>query len=91
MDQVHEITSLGSTWLPGDVVLDAKGNLRVRTDHPKWVWEYPNEGSTLDVFGQPAHGEGGLEEEDVVRPLTLLVRNGQAVTGKQIEDASDCD
>lgn len=84
--QVHKITSLGSTWQPGDVVLDAKGDLRVRTDHPKWVWDYPNEGNTLDVFGQPAYGEGGLEDHEVVRPLILLVRNGQAVSGERIEE-----
>ncbi|MFD6468700.1 hypothetical protein [Streptomyces goshikiensis] len=82
MEEIHKITSLDATWKPGDVVLDAEGNIRVRSDHPKWVWDYPNEGSTRTVFGDPAIPEGGLEEKDVPRPLVLLVRDGQAANGQ---------
>ncbi|MFF3249768.1 hypothetical protein ACFYWP_01890 [Actinacidiphila glaucinigra] len=85
MSDVHKITSLDSTWKPGDVVLDAEGNLRVRSEHPKWVWDYPNEGSLRDRFGHLTFPEGGLEEKDVPRPLTLLVREGRPVGGRQIE------
>ncbi|MGM9381148.1 hypothetical protein [Streptomyces antibioticus] len=86
MDSVHTITSLNATWQPGDVVLDAKGEIRVRSDHPKWVWDYPDEGGTRAVQGGPRIPEGGLEEHDVARPLILLVRDGQAVAGRQIEE-----
>ncbi|MGO4630528.1 hypothetical protein AB4225_06225 [Streptomyces sp. 2RAF24] len=86
MTDVHKITSLDSTWTPGDVVLDANGEIRVRSDHPKWVWDYPNEGGTRSAFGGPFIPNGGLEEKDVARPLTLLVRNGQAIGGRQITE-----
>ncbi|WP_406192252.1 hypothetical protein OH733_05610 [Streptomyces griseus] len=85
MDTAHNITSLGATWKPGDVVLDANGNIRVRSEHPKWLWDYPNEGSTRHL-GQVSVPEGGLEESDVARPLILLVRDGQAVAGRQIDE-----
>jgi hypothetical protein len=86
MADVHKITSLDSTWRPGDIVLDADGNLRVRSDHPRWVWDYPNEGGTRDALGRLAVPEGALEEHDVLRPLTLLVRDGQAVAGRPIDE-----
>ncbi|MFI5973531.1 hypothetical protein [Streptomyces sp. NPDC051452] len=87
MEPVHKITSLDGTWKPGDVVLDAAGNLRVRSNHPKWVWDYASEGSTRDPFtGGASVPEGGLEESDVPRPLVLLVRDGQAVGGRPIEE-----
>lgn len=85
-DDVHKITSLDSTWRPGDVVLDADGEIRVRSDHPRWVWDYPNEGGTRDRFTGTSVPEGALEDHDVRRPLTLLVRNGQAVSGRQITE-----
>ncbi|MCX4504302.1 hypothetical protein [Streptomyces anulatus] len=86
MADVHKITSLDATWQPGDVVLDAAGNIRVRSDHPRWVWDYPNEGGTRDAHGAPAVPDGGLEEEDAVRPLILLVRDGHAVGGTAVTD-----
>lgn len=86
MTEVHKITSLDSDWQPGDVVLDAEGNLRVRSAHVRWVWDSPGEGSTRAFQGGPEIPEGGLEEKDVPRPLVLLVRNGQAVAGPQIEE-----
>jgi hypothetical protein len=86
MSDVHKVTSLDATWQPGDVVLDAAGNLRVRSKHPKWVWDYPGEGDTHDSFGGTAVPEGGLEERDVPRPLTLLVRNGVPVGGQLINE-----
>lgn len=81
MAAVHTITSLDATWKPGDVVLDAEGNLRVRSAHPKWVWDYTSEGTTRAPDGGPAVPDGALEDRDVPRPLILLVRDGQAVTG----------
>jgi hypothetical protein len=83
---VHKITSLDATWQPGDVVLDAEGNLRIRSTHPQYVWDYPNEGSLRDRFGNLMLPDGGVEESDVARPLTLLVRNGQPVGGLLIEE-----
>src|ERR1044072_4536276 len=84
MDEVHKITSLDASWKPGDVVLDAEGSIRVRSDHPKWVWDYPNTGGTRDNIGGPAIPDGALEEKDVPRPLILLVRDGRAVGGQPI-------
>lgn len=50
-------------------------------------WDYASEGSTRDRFtGGPSVPEGALEEHDVPRPLTLLVRNGHAVGGQLIEE-----
>lgn len=69
-----------TTWEPGDVVLDAAGNIRVRTDHPRWPWGYPNEGQTRMPDGSPSWPSGSLAEEEVQRPLVLLVRHGRAVT-----------
>ncbi|MDI5964811.1 hypothetical protein [Streptantibioticus silvisoli] len=85
MADVHNITSLDDTWQPGDVVLDADGNLRMRSEHPLFVWDYPDEGSTRSQFGGPRIPDGGLEDHDVPRPLVLLVRNGQAVSGRAVE------
>ncbi|MFF7966736.1 hypothetical protein ACFZC3_15390 [Streptomyces sp. NPDC007903] len=84
--QVHAITTLGAAWQPGDVVLDADGNIRVRSDHPKWAWDYAFEGSVRDHTGGPAVPEGALEEHDVPRPLTLLIRDGQPVGGRLIKE-----
>lgn len=81
MNEVHKITSLGATWRPGDVVLDADGNLRVRSARPRWVWDYPDEGRTRSHVP-----EGGLEEHDVPRPLTLLVRDGLPVGGRVVDE-----
>ncbi|WHM35706.1 hypothetical protein [Streptomyces sp. BPTC-684] len=86
MDSIHKITSLDETWQPGDVVLDAEGILRVRSDHPKWVWDSPGEGDTRSSAGGPYVPEGGLEDSKVPRPLILLVRDGRAVAGRPIEE-----
>lgn len=83
---MQSITGVHPVWRPGDVVLDADGNLRVRSAHAKWVWDYPDEGSTLDAFGSPRVPDGGLEDSDVRRPLVLLVRDGQAVAGRPLEE-----
>ncbi len=85
MADVHNITSMSDTWQPGDVVLDANGDIRMRSEHPKWVWDFPNEGATRSNFGGPFIPDGGLEDHDVPRPLVLLVRNGQAVSGRAVE------
>lgn len=68
-------------WLPGDVVLDAGGRVWIRSHHPRWVWDYPDEGRT-DI-----HRDGSVEEENhaVVRPLTLLARGGRAVNSVTVE------
>lgn len=81
MSEVHKITAIDGVWRPGDVVLDADGNIRVRSASPQWPWDYPNEGFTRDAFGGTSVPEGGLKDEDLERPLTLLVRDGQAVVG----------
>jgi hypothetical protein len=62
-----------TSWEPGDVVLDAKGRIRVRSSHPHWVWGYPNEGERGQI------PEGSLAEDEVERPLVLLVRDGHAI------------
>lgn len=61
-------------WRPGDVVIDARGAIRVRSDHPHWVWGYPDEGEPGQI------PEGSLAEDEVQRPLTLLVRDGKPLT-----------
>ncbi|MFJ2814326.1 hypothetical protein [Streptomyces sp. NPDC087294] len=39
MDKVHKITTLDEVWKPGDVVLDAEGNLRIRaTTDAAYPW-----------------------------------------------------
>ncbi|MEV0256394.1 hypothetical protein AB0H82_19290 [Streptomyces sp. NPDC050732] len=81
MTKPQNISSLHPVWRPGDVVLDADGNLRVRTEHTRWPWDYPNEGGTRSQFGGASVPEGGLEELEPIRPLTLLVREGHAVGG----------
>ncbi|MFD3573857.1 hypothetical protein [Streptomyces sp. NPDC058644] len=86
MTKPQNISSLHAVWRPGDVVLDADGEIRIRSEHTKWVWDYPNEGSTRANFGGPFVPEGGLEEKDLRRPLTLLVRDGQAVAGRVIDE-----
>ncbi|MGW3390507.1 hypothetical protein [Streptomyces cinereoruber] len=85
MVEVHNVTRLDAVWKHGDVVLDAEGNIRVRSDHPQWVWDTPGSEHTRNGYGGAYAPSGGLEEEDVVRPLILLVRDGQAVGGRAIE------
>lgn len=84
MQQVHKITSLDDTWKPGDVVLDANGQLRVRSAHPKYTWAYPDEGDTRFAHGH--YPDGDIEDHEVPRPLTLLVRGGQAIGGRAITE-----
>lgn len=86
MTDVHKITSLDATWKPGDVVLDAEGNLLVRSAHPHWVWDYPSEAGLRDHFGNLSIPEGAVEEGYAVRPLILLVREGRAVAGREIAE-----
>ncbi|WDM16751.1 hypothetical protein J3S85_37955 [Streptomyces lavenduligriseus] len=86
MSDVHKITSLDAVWRPGDVVLDAAGNLRVRSTHHRYVWGYPDEGSLRDALGNLAAPDGGLEDKDVPRPLTLLIRDGVPVGGRVINE-----
>lgn len=62
-----------TTWQPGDVVLDTTGAIRVRSDHPHWVWGYPDEGFPGYV------PSGSLAEAEVEYPLTLIVRDRRAV------------
>jgi hypothetical protein len=61
-------------WGPGDIVLDAKGRIRVRSRNPLWPWGYPDEGERGQV------PSGSLADTEVERPLVLLVRDGRAVT-----------
>ncbi|GAA0955744.1 hypothetical protein [Nonomuraea longicatena] len=67
-------------WKPGDVVLDAEGNLFARSDDPRWVWGYPSN-TARTHFGVTVP-DGSVEEDDPVRPLTLLVRDGYPVLGE---------
>lgn len=86
MEKVQKITSLDAVWKPGDVVLDDAGNIRVRSNHPKWVWDYPSSGDTRSYSGGPEIPDGALEDKDAVRPLILLVRDGRAVGGTPITE-----
>ncbi|MFC7344864.1 hypothetical protein [Saccharopolyspora griseoalba] len=83
---VPNITSMHPVWQPGDVVFDAAGNLRVRSDDPRWPWAYPPEGPTRDASGGAYVPEGALEDNEVPRPLVLLVRGGQVVTESIVEE-----
>jgi hypothetical protein len=85
---VRKVTGPEAAWRPGDVVLDADGNIRVRSTNPEWPWDYPNEGLTRARLGGPSVPDGGLEERQVPRPLILLVRGGQAVGGRQVEESA---
>ncbi|MBJ7902799.1 hypothetical protein IF655_05750 [Streptomyces sp. DSM 110735] len=85
--RVHTITTLHPIWKPGDVVLDAEGALRVRaTDNVAYPWGYPDEGGLRDKFGDLSRHDGGLRDEDLRRPLILLVRDGQPIGGRLIEE-----
>lgn len=82
----HSITAVHPIWRPGDVVLDGNSNVRVRSDNPRRPWGYPGEGDTLDRFGNPYGGEGGLDEEDVPCPRRLLVRAGKIPDSPVVEE-----
>jgi hypothetical protein len=86
MAEVFKITSMDDTWKPGDLVLDAKGDLWVRSEHPKWVWDYPGDAGLRDAEGRLYFPEGAVEEDYPARPLTLLVREGSPVVGFQISE-----
>ncbi|MGW4241224.1 hypothetical protein [Nocardia sp. NPDC004722] len=70
-----------TVWRPGDLVVDAHGNLWSRasaTDTSQgWPWGYP--GEHIGVPGDFAVAEGSVDEATPVRPLTLLVREGVPV------------
>ncbi|MFJ7785748.1 hypothetical protein ACIQY8_24200 [Streptomyces albidoflavus] len=70
-----------SVWRPGDVVLDAEGNLRVRSDSVHWPWASPDDGETRKLAGGAYVPDGEMGELDPIRPLKLLVRDGYAVAG----------
>ncbi|MEG8180243.1 hypothetical protein GZH49_17140 [Nocardia terpenica] len=64
-------------WQYGDVVLDANGRVWSRASPGDvargWPWSY----GVMD--GDPYAAEDSVEEGTPARPLTLLVRSGQAV------------
>lgn len=69
----------GEKWQPGDVVLDAEGDIWTRAAEASirdgWPWSAGSTGGT----SQPP--EGGVAEygpNSPARPLTLLVRDGKA-------------
>ncbi|MFE2941128.1 hypothetical protein ACFXKG_18995 [Streptomyces sp. NPDC059255] len=68
-------------WKPGDVVMAVNGGIWVRSDHPRWVWDYPSEAMSMPAPGRPHVPEGAVEEHDplVHRPLLLLIRDGRPV------------
>lgn len=80
----------GEAWGPGDVVLDASGEIWTRAGEASarqgWPWSSGSHGST----SQPPEGgvaEYGLHSPN--RPLTLLVRDGKAVAPN--EQAAELD
>lgn len=68
-------------WLPGDVVLDADGDVWQRASEEDaaagWPWhqgvEYVRSHGMVEV------PEGATADKELARPLTLLVRAGQPV------------
>lgn len=80
----------GEAWHPGDVVIDASGEIWTRAAEASirqgWPWSSGSRGST----SQPH--EGGVAEYGVHspnRPLTLLVRDSKAVAPN--EQAAELD
>ncbi|MFD8335567.1 hypothetical protein ACFV42_23345 [Streptomyces solisilvae] len=71
-------------WVEGDVVLDAAADVYQRADEESvaagWPWQL-GAWSAYDLrHNVPAAPEGDHPEDAPVRPLTLLVRKGKAVT-----------
>ncbi|MEV6684461.1 hypothetical protein AB0N28_03800 [Streptomyces sp. NPDC051130] len=80
MSEIHTIHSFEAVWQPGDVVLTGDSCLYVRASrNAMYPWGDANQ--HLDD-----HIEGGLSDEQLVRPLTLLVRHGQAIGGVLINE-----
>lgn len=69
-------------WQTGDLVLAADGHLWIRAypeDTAKgWPW-----GHSTETIGASS---GAVEENHPARPLTLLVRDGQAVGGTVVAE-----
>lgn len=78
---IAKANTQGESWEPGDVVLDAHGDLYTRAHEQSvregWPWSLGCDGGTSG----PAP-EGGVGEGHPARPLTLLVRGGKAVAGE---------
>jgi hypothetical protein len=70
-------------WQHGDVVLDARGQIFTRASSHDVAqgWPWASGADTTFAHGMPYAAEGGRSEDAPVRPLTLLVRNGQRWTG----------
>ena len=73
-------------WQTGDLILSADRKLWVRADTESvaqgWPWRNPPEQWDMSRAG----GEGSVSEEQIQRPVTLLVRGGEAIGGVVIDD-----
>jgi hypothetical protein len=76
-------------WEHGDVVLDARSRIWTRAREIDAVqgWPWATGADATLSHGKPYATEGGHPEEAPARPLTLLVRNGKAVTAQTGENA----
>lgn len=75
-------------WQPGDVILSADRRLFIRsgdgsTGGGRWPW---HEGVEYVPAGGPGGPEGGTPDEDVRRPVTLLIRAGRPLGGVVTDD-----
>ncbi|MEU5242226.1 hypothetical protein ACH4UR_37240 [Streptomyces lydicus] len=84
------------TWQYGDVVLDAVGEVWTRASTREreqgWPWAH-GAATTLISQGHPYSTQGGSREDEPVRPLTLLVRNGKVAqaTSRTSQGAATAD
>jgi hypothetical protein len=87
---VSGMTNQRERWEPGDIVLAADRSLWCRAqDHDvAQGWPWSSGPSTAPKDGQAVR-EGHAAEDDPVRPLTLLVRNGKPAAQILIERVSE--
>jgi len=75
-------------WRPGDVILSADQRLFIRahegwTGNGRWPWHEGADSAPTNGYEAP---EGGTEDADVQRPVTLLIRGGRPLGGVVIDD-----
>ena len=75
-------------WRPGDVVLSADLRLFTRANEGwngggRWPWCEGVGYAPVNEFHAP---EGGTQDSDVIRPVTLLIRGDRAMGGVVIDD-----
>jgi len=78
-----------SSFKPGDWVIDANGNVYVRSDHEGWPWDYASDSGARYEYEGQTHTRvpsGAVEETYPQRPLTLIIRDGYPIGGTPVEE-----